>query len=127
MALVRFSGTYELLNADNTYVLGDASDGFVGTYAVHLVTLSAGTTAVTVKARAREIPWATTTPAFLPIPYLSLNAAGSVVAGATYATAALTGNDIILIPATGLSIALDVNWTSGSFGCYVYPMVGASA
>lgn len=127
MAIKLFQGTYQLLNADDTYVLSDASDGFVGTILVHLVTLSAGTTAVTVKARARDIPWADTTPAYLPIPYLSLCAGGTVASYATGATAALAGNDIILIPASGLSVALDVDYTSGSFGCYVQRLIGASA
>ena len=98
----------------DTYIISNASDGAVGTVMVHLDTTSAGTVAVTVKARPAGIPIGTTTPPFLPIPYLSLCANGTVVAGGTYATAALAGDgDLILIPATGLDIALDVTFTSG--------------
>jgi hypothetical protein len=112
----------------NTYVVGDASDGVVGTILVHLDTTSAGTVSVVVQARPRSVPWATTTPPFLPIPYLSLCDGGSVVAGATYATAALTGDgDLILVPASGLSIALDVTYTSGTHVLRVERLVGASA
>jgi hypothetical protein len=116
------------INATDTYIISDASDGFVGTILVHLDTTSAGTVSVVVKARPRSIPWATTTPPFLPIPYLSLCDGGTVVAGATYSTAALTGDgDLILIPATGMSIALDVSHTSGSHTVWFEKMFGAAA
>jgi hypothetical protein len=112
----------------DTYIVGDASDGVVGTILVHLDTTSAGTVSVVVKARPRSVPWATTTPPFLPIPYLSLCDGGSVVAGATYATAALTGDgDLILVPASGLSIALDVTYTDGTHVLRVERLLGASA
>jgi hypothetical protein len=130
MANVLFSGTSLTLGtgSTDTYIVGDASDGVVGTILVHLDTTSAGTVSVVVKARPRSVPWADTTPPFLPIPYLSLCDGGTVVAGATYATAALTGDgDLILVPASGLSIALDVTYTSGTHVLRVERLVGASA
>jgi hypothetical protein len=130
MANVLFSGTSLTLGtgSTDTYIVGDASDGVVGTILVHLDTTSAGTVSVVVKARPRSVPWADTTPPFLPIPYLSLCDGGTVVTGATYATAALTGDgDLILVPASGLSIALDVTYTSGTHVLRVERLVGASA
>lgn len=116
------------INETATFVIADASDGFVGTILVYLDTTSAGTVSVVVKGRPRSVAWADTTPPFLPIPYLSLTDGGTVVAGATYATAALTGDgDQILVPATGMSIALDVTFTSGSHTIYFEKMIGAAA
>ena len=120
MALVNRAGTkgssfaLTSVTGTDTYVLGDVSDGVVGTVMVHLDTTSAGTVSIVVKGRPRSVPWADTVPPFLPIPYLSLCDGGTVVAGATYSTAALTGDgDLILIPATALSIALEVTFTDG--------------
>ena len=94
---------------------------------VHLDTESAGTIAVTVKGRSRSVPWEDTAVAWQPIPYLSLTAGGTVTAYATGATAALAGNDIIVIPASGLSIALVVDYTSGTHRAYVQRLLGAAA
>lgn len=130
MAHKLFSGTELTLGtgSTDTYILGDASDGVVGTFLVHLDTTSAGTVSVVVKARPRSVPWATTTPPFLAIPYLSLCDGGTVVAGATYATAALTGDgDLVLVPASGMSIALDVTYTSGTHVLRVERLVGSAA
>lgn len=134
MALVNMAGTkgssftIQTGTGTDTYVLSDVSDGMVGTVMVHLDTTSAGTVSIVVKGRPRTVPWADTTPPFLPIPYLSLCDGGTVVAGATYSTAALTGDgDLILIPATGLSIALDVTFTSGVHVVRWQADVGASA
>lgn len=130
MANVLFSGSSLTLGAGSTdtYVLGDGSDGLVSTILAHVDTTSAGTVSIVVKARPRSIPWAQTTPPFLPIAYLSLCDGGTVVAGATYASAALTGDgDLVLIPASGMSIALDVTYTSGTHVVTVERLVGASA
>lgn len=127
MAQVYLTGPSLVLGADDTVVLSDASDGAVGSVMVHLDTESAGTIAVTVKARARSVPRADTSVAWQPIPYLVLTDGGVVASGATYATATLTGNDIIIIPASGLSIALDVDYTSGTHRAYVERLIGAAA
>ncbi len=110
-----------------TYICSDVSDGLVGTYAIHFVS-STFSGSVTIKARSRLIADSASTPAFLPIPYLSLNAGGTVVAGATYATAAITDTGIVMVPASGLTIAIDATTvTSGTLTCYVVPVYGASA
>ena len=116
MAQVYLTGPSLVLGADDTVVLSDASDGAVGSVMVHLDTESAGTIAVTVKGRSRSVPWEDTAVAWQPIPYLSLTAGGTV-----------TGNDIIIIPASGLSIALDVDYTSGTHRAYVERLIGAAA
>lgn len=131
MALVRApnrSITLQTGTGTNTYVLGDASDGLVSTWMVSVHTTSAGTVAITPKARPRGIPITETVPAFVPLAYLSLAAAGVASAGATYATAALAGSgDLIHIPASGLDIALDVTFTSGVHVVTFVPVLGAAA
>lgn len=110
-----------------TYILSDVSDGLVGTYAVHFVSASF-VGSVTVQGRSRLIQDSADTPAFLPIPYLALNTAGTVGTYATGATAAIADTGIIHIPASGLTIALDATTvTSGSLTCYVVPVDGAAA
>ena len=109
-----------------TYKLGDASDGLVGTLSVHLVNVAGLTASVVVKARTR-IPQANDdNVAFQPIPYLKLYLNGAV-ADSTFDTVPLTGTSIILIPATGLEIALDVTFTSGQGRIYWAPLKGAAA
>src|SRR5262245_56675838 len=118
----------------NKCILGDASDGIVGTIALHLVS-NGFTGTVTVQARARnpEAAQPVTPPmpaapvAFLPIPYLKLNMAGAAVSPPAYYSAAITGNCIILIPATGLSIALDCVVSAGEAWIYWTPTEGAAA
>lgn len=110
-----------------TYILSDVSDGLVGTYAIHFVS-SSFSGSVTIKARSRLIPNSATTPAFLAIPYLPLNTGGSVASYATGATAAITDTGIILVPASGLVVAIDATTvTSGTLTAYVVPIDGAAA
>ena len=127
MAHAYLTGPSLLLGATATVVISDVSDGVVGSVMVHLDTESAGTISVVVKGRARSVPREDTDVAWQPIPYLALTDGGVVVTGATYATAALTGNDIIIIPASGLSIALEVTYTSGTHRAYVERLLGAAA
>lgn len=115
-------------NGDGQYVIGDPSPGVVGTIIVQLHTTTPGTIQVTPKARIMGISGET--PAFAPISYLSIVSAGAAVAGGTYATAALAGGvigDIIAIPATGLDIMLDVDFTDGVHVINVRKLLGASA
>ena len=107
-------------------IIGDASDGLVGTFSVHLVNVSGLAASIVVKARTR-IPQANDdNVAFQPIPYLKLFLNG-VVANSTFDTVPLTTDSIILIPATGLEIALDVTFTSGQGRIYWSPLKGAAA
>lgn len=118
-------------NGTDTYVLGDASQGFVGTFCVQVYTRSAGTVSIAIVGRTRIAGTLTTTgataPPFEPIPFLPLHLNGSVGTYATGSSAAITGDSILLIPATGLDIALDVTYTSGTHDIYVTKLAGAAA
>jgi len=109
-----------------TYIIGDASDGLVGTFSVHLVNTGGLGASMVVKARTR-IPQANDdNVAFQPIPYLKLFLNGAV-ADSTFDTAPITTTSIILIPATGLEIALDVTYSAGTGRIYWSPLKGAAA
>jgi|SRR5262245_2345560 len=109
-----------------TYIIGDASDGLVGTFSVQLVNRGGLAASVTVKARSR-IPQASADGVVhQPIPYLKLFLNGAV-ANSTFDTQPITGESIILIPATGLEIALDVVYSAGEGRIYWSPLKGAAA
>jgi len=108
------------------YTIGDASDGLVGTFSVHLVNRGALSVSAIVKARSRIPQAAIDDVTFRPIPYLKLFLNGAV-ADMTYDVAPITTDSIILIPATGLEIALDITYTSGTGRIYWSPMKGAAA
>ena len=131
MAIVKAPGQMFTIGAgglgDNTYVIGDASDDLVGTICLQIVERVAGTCSFTVQGRSRLVPSGDATPAFLPIPYLPLNTAGTAATYATGSSAAIADTGIILIPATGLSIALLVDWTDGEWDVYVTKLEGAAA
>lgn len=110
-----------------TIVLGDANDGIVGTISIHFVNVSSFLGSFTIKARSR-LPQADTISApFLPIPYLKQYLNGAI-ADHTMDNAAITGSSIILVPASGLAIALDLtSYTSGTGAILWSPLDGAAA
>lgn len=112
----------------NTYVLGDASDGSIGTYAVQIVERVAGTCTFDVQGRSRAaLTQTAATPPFVDIPYLPLFLNGTVGTYGTGATTQITTDSLILIPATGLQVALDIAFTDGEFDVYVQRLIGAAA
>lgn len=132
MANVLFTGTALTLsaasgNGTNTYILGDASDGVVGTYSVQIFEDTSGTCTFDVVARSRVATGTGAEPPFEPIPYLPLHLNGSVGTYGTGSAAQITTDSLILIPATGLQIALDIAFTDGVFVVYIQRMIGASA
>ena len=108
------------------YILGDASDGIVGTFSIHLANLATFAGSVTIKARSRMTQADADNVVFQPIPYLSLYLNGAI-GDMTYHTAPITGESIVLVPATGLQIGLDCTVTSGLARIYWCPMEGAAA
>ena len=99
-----------------TCILGDASDGKVGTITVVIAPAAGFGGSISVKARPRNpeasqpiVPPMPATPVpFAAIPFLTLNIANAAVSPPVYSSAPITGEAIIQIPATGLEIALDV-------------------
>ena len=118
-------------NGTNTYVIGDASDGVVGTLCVQVYTRSAGTVSIVVQGRSRLAGTLTVAgtdaPPFEPIPFLPLHLNGATGTYATGSAAAITGDSILLIPATGLDVALDITYTSGTHDIYLTKLAGAAA
>ena len=127
MALVTLNGPAFPITATNTYVLGDADNGAVSTWAIHIVA-TGFTGTVIPKARSRSIGGiSVTTPAFLEIPYLPLVLNGSVGTYGTGSAVDITDTSIILVQASGLSIALDCTVAAGSLTVYAVPCLGAAA
>jgi hypothetical protein len=112
---------------DNTYVLGDVSDGFVGTFVIQIEERVAGTCTFDVQGRSRNAATqVATVPAFVAIPYRPLFLNGSV-GNMAITTTQITTDSLIFVPATGVQVALLVNWTDGEFDVYVSRMIGAAA
>lgn len=113
--------------AVQTFVLGSASDEFVGTIAVHIVDTGSFTGSISVKARSAHREANADAVGFAAIPYVKQHLNGSA-ADETYVSTAITTTSIILIPATGLEIALDLtSYTSGTATIYWQALQGAAA
>lgn len=114
------------ITTQDTYIIGDADLSFVGTIAVHLVSSSFSGT-IRVKARARGKTADDDTVAFVQVPYLKRFLNGSV-ADDSIVSADITDTSLILIPASGQSIALDcTTFNSGTMTAYVHKLQGAAA
>lgn len=114
------------IDAADTFRLGDASSGVVGTFGVHLVSDSFNGV-IKVKARSRLNEAQEDGVTFQQIPYEKLFLNGAVGDGSLVSTD-ITGDSVILVPASGLEIALDCTaYTSGSMDVYVVPLEGAAA
>lgn len=126
MATIHATGPVFTITGQNLYILGDASDAFVGTYQVHLVS-DTFVGSVSVVARSRQPQAATDSVAFVAWNYLNTYVNGAV-GDQTYVSTAITDTSCILIPATGVQIALNCSaFTSGTLKAYVTPMVGSAA
>ena len=115
------------IDGQNNYILGDASDHVVGTLSVQIVNSGAFVGSITVKARNRSQDADNDGVAFVPTVFEKLYLNGAVGDG-TLASTAITGASLILVPASGLQISLDVTaYTSGTLTVYVTPLEGAAA
>lgn len=126
MALIQVSNQF-VINSQDTYVIGNASQAFVGTYAVHLVSDSFSGVIVP-KLRSLVIGNAAATPAFLEVPFLPLVLNGTVGTYGTGSSADITDTSYILVPASGGTLALDcTSYASGTMTAYVIGQAGAAA
>lgn len=112
------------ITTNDTFVLGDGSENNVGVFVLDIVPNGGATGTITVQGRASNIGGvSTTTPAFVAIPYQSLHVNGSVGTGA-FVTTAITSRTLILVPASGISVALSMASVSGTWTVYARPLNG---
>ena len=115
------------IDGQHTYVIGDASQAFVGTYTIQLLDDSfVGT--IVVKARSRASGLGAVATDLVEIPYLPLNTNGTVTANyPAYSDADITEACLFWAPASGLTIALDCTaYTSGAMRVVLQPVAGAA-
>lgn len=126
MAIRKVSGSKFTIAGPDTFILGDVSEGVVGTIHVHIVS-AAFNGSVTVQARSRQQAADEDGVAFVPVNYSNSYVNGAIGTEA-YTNAAITGTSEFFIPAAGRTIALDCGtYTSGSLTVYVTPIIGAAA
>ncbi len=113
-------------NGTNAYVLGDGSGAFGSAIAVQVVDTGALSASISVTARSRVRAAADDAVAFVAIPYKKLWLNG-VAGDNTYVSTAITTHSLIVIPASGLSIALNVTFTSGTATIYWTPVESGAA
>lgn len=106
-------------NGTNNYLIGNAAEGVVGRFLLHIVAAGGGWSgSVTVKGRAKG-----SGAAFLAIPY-KRRYVGGAVSDDTTVSAAITGTAIIDVDAAGLDVSLEYTHTSGSATVNAVPLAG---
>lgn len=137
MANLYRDGSKFVMSTVDNYVLGTAGllAGLDSTWAIHIVS-NAATGSITVSTRSAS-PMATNKSAnmdvagddiaFVPTVYKGLYVNGAAGTGALVSTA-ITGSSVILVPASGQQISLNVTALSaGTFTVYAVPVAGAAA
>lgn len=115
------------ITVDEYVKLGDSSDvGDNGGWIVQIVDVSSLSASITVVGQCLNVTRQNSADIWVAIPYRSLHVNGSVGTGA-YVSTALTGNSLIFIPAGGMTVALNVDWTSGAGTIYATPVIGSCA
>lgn len=109
----------------NTVIVGDGHFADVSALSIQIVDTSSLSASITVKARTRQPAADTNSVAFVPTVYRKLYLNGAVGDG-TLVSTAITGNSLIIVPATGLDVALDITYTSGEGMVYVTALRGSS-
>lgn len=124
MAIIQLNGPTGVIQSADDFYLGNASDSFVGMYAVMLVSNSFSGS-ITVKARIGSPYAAAVAP--VPILYVSRYLNGAISTDGLLATP-ITTTSLILVPASGQMIVLSCGtFTSGSMSVYKMPVMGATA
>lgn len=124
IAATAAAGSEQYTGSQN-FVLGGASDQFVGMIAIHIVDTGSLSASIVVKSRTAHSARETDTVPFLSVPYVSHNVNGTVGTGA-YVSTAITTNSMLLVPATGEEISLDMTYVSGTATVYWAPVQGAA-
>lgn len=113
-------------NGANTNVVGSGSRGLISTLAIHLVSTSFSGT-IRIKSRAAGKDAADDSVPFVQVVYLARYLNGAVGTDSLVSTD-ISDTSIILVPASGQSIAVDcTTFTSGTMTVYVNPLEGAAA
>lgn len=117
----------EQYTGTQTFVLGNAGDEVVGMIAVHILDTGSLSANIVVKSRSglRIAGFGGDDIAFAAVPYVSHHLNGVAGTGA-YVSTTITTTSMLLIPATGEEIALDVTYTSGTATVYWGPYQGAA-
>lgn len=115
---------FSIVSADQ-YKLNNASDGYAGTIAIQLVSASfSGSVSITARVHRGGQTNAT---AFVACNYVSIYLNGSV-SDQTYKSTAITTTSLILVPATGLDIAINcTSFVSGALNVTWSPATGSAA
>lgn len=137
MANIKVSGSKFTIGSADTFILGGGSHshGNVASWAIHLVS-SSFSGSITVSARsahpdasdiAANMGVAGDNIAFVAVPYQK-NYLNGLVADGTLVSTAITGTSVIVVPASGVQIALNcTSFVSGSMAVYAVPLEGAAA
>jgi hypothetical protein len=116
------------IQVPTTLVLGDGSERFVSTICVHIVDTGAFAGSIIVKGRSRNTQASIDGVVFQPIPYCKQFLNGAAGDGSLVNGVAITTTSIIMIPASGLQVALDLTaFTGGTATVYWVPLEGAAA
>lgn len=110
-------------NGTNTYIIGNGNASTISSFGVTFVDEGSASVSIVVKSRA-AVPQATDNSAAFQTTGYRKPVDNSF---ASAALATFTTPVSIIIPATGLQIALDVTYTSGKLGVYVQPLSGTAA
>lgn len=108
-----------------TCIIGNGSDSRVATLAVHIVDTGSLSASIVVKQRSSVPAASDDSVPFVVALYRKMYLNGAAGDGSLVETA-ITTTSIIEIPCSGLEIALDVTYTSGTGTVYVLPMAGPS-
>lgn len=121
MATVQIGNTFKL-NGANLYVLGNPLIAGVGAISIKIQNDAAFSGSIAVQAKS-ENPADTT---YVNHIYAAYYLNGTVSDGTIQSGTAITTTSNIIVPASGLFIALNVTYTSGSATVYWTPVVGPS-
>lgn len=114
------------INVSGQIPLGDMGDNVAGTMTLQFVVPSAAVVSIVVKARSRNPEAAADSAPFLACQYVKIWLNGAA-GDQTYVNTAITSDSLILVPATGMAIELDVTFTSGLMYVYVSRSLTAAA